>query len=336
MRRVLRIVVGCCLTTAVGLLAVRAVTQQPPGEERIAAGVTAAGLDVSGLTVAEAAARLRDAYGERLEHGAVTVRASGLTWRLTAAKARARLDAAGSAQRALQAGRSAHGAPVDVRLSVAYSKARVERFAGRIDRRLHRKPRNSRLRISLTRVRVTHSRRGRDLDGRRLARAIGRALRDPRTARVLKPKLRRPKPKVTAGKLRRRAAAVITIEQATYTLRLLRDRKVVGRYEVAIGQPGHPTPRGRFAIQSKQVDPVWSVPNSPWAGELAGTTVAGGSASNPLRARWLGIVGGVGIHGTNQAASIGTRASHGCIRMHVSDVIELFDRVPIGAPVLIA
>ena len=331
----LRIFIGCCLALALALFAVKAVAQQPPAVERIANGVTAAGQDVSGLTVAEAAERLQGTFGGRLRHS-ITVRASGLKWRLTPKKARVRFDALASAERALNAGRTAQGSPVDVPLAVDYSKARVERFAGRIDRRLRRKPRDSQLRISVTRVRVSHSRRGRDLDGRRLAREIGTALRDPRISRVFKPKLRRPRPKVTAGKLRRSATTVITIQQATFTLRLFKNLKVVRRYKVAVGQPGYPTPRGRFAIQSKQVNPVWSVPNSPWAGELAGTTVSGGSASNPLRARWMGIVGGVGIHGTNQGASIGTRASHGCIRMHVPDVIELFGRVPLGTPVLIA
>ena len=80
---------------------------------------------------------------------------------------------------------------------------------------------------------------------------------------------------------------------------------------------------------------MWSVPNSPWAGELPGTTVAGGCAANPLKARWMGIADGVGIHGTGEDYSIGSRASHGCIRMHVSDVIDLYPRVPVGTPVLI-
>ena len=78
------------------------------------------------------------------------------------------------------------------------------------------------------------------------------------------------------------------------------------------------------------------MPNSPWAGELQGATVEGGSAANPLKARWMGIANGVGIHGTGEDYSIGTRASHGCIRMHVGDVIDLYPRVPVGTPVLLA
>ena len=89
-------------------------------------------------------------------------------------------------------------------------------------------------------------------------------------------------------------------------------------------------------IGSKQVDPVWSVPNSPWAGELAGTTVEGGTAENPLKARWMGITEGAGIHGTSETYSLGTAASHGCIRMAPGDVIDLFTRVNTGTPVLVA
>ena len=328
------IVIACCLAAA-GVLAVPAAAQPPLPGERIPGGVSAAGVALAGLSVEEAAAKLESVYGQRLMRGTVTVQAADLTWKLKVADAKVRFDALTSAKRALYAGREAVGRPVDVPLAVSYSKRPVERFTRRIDRRLYRATRDSRLRISLRRVRVTHSRRGRDINRSALTKQITAALEDPRIGRVFKPKLRFPRPKVTANKLRRSAATVITIQQSTFTLRLFKNFRVVRTYRVAVGQPGYPTPRGLFAIQSKQVNPVWSVPNSPWAGELAGTTVTGGSAQNPLKARWMGVTGSVGIHGTGQAHSIGTRASHGCIRMHVGDVIALYRRVPIGTPVLI-
>jgi lipoprotein-anchoring transpeptidase ErfK/SrfK len=98
---------------------------------------------------------------------------------------------------------------------------------------------------------------------------------------------------------------------------------------------GLSTPAGQYSIQNKQVDPAWHVPNSAWAGSLAGQVIPGGAPNNPLKARWLGIANGVGIHGTAEDWSIGSRASHGCIRMHVADVKALYPRVPIGTPVLI-
>lgn len=329
-----RFIICCCLAAA-AIVAVPAAAQPPLPGERIASGITAAGLDVSGLTVDEAAVKLQAAFGARLTDGVVTVQAADITWTLKASDAQVTFDMLTSAKRALYAGRDAGGRAIDVPLEVAYSRDVVERFTAQIDKRLSRPARDAQLKISIRRVRVTHSRRGRDIGSKTLARQIGAALADPRVPRVFKPRLISVKPKVTADKLRNSASTVITIEQSSFTLRLFKRLKVVKRYKVAVGQPDYPTPRGLFAIQSKQVNPVWSVPNSPWAGELAGTTVTGGSAANPLKARWMGVTGSVGIHGTGQDYSIGTRASHGCIRMHVGDVIALYKRVPLGTPVLI-
>ena len=52
--------------------------------------------------------------------------------------------------------------------------------------------------------------------------------------------------------------------------------------------------------------------------------------------RWLGIYDGAGIHGTDATYSLGTAASHGCIRMAIPDVIDLYDEVPVSTPVYIA
>lgn len=323
-----------CLLAAVALFAAAPAAAQPPlPGERIPSGISAAGTSLAGLTVDEAAARLNAVHGHRLESGLVTVQAADITWTFKTADAAVQFDELRSAKRALYAGRDAQGAAVDVRLAVTYAKDPVEKFAARIDKRLRRPARNSQLKISLRKVRVTRSKRGRDINQRALAKSIGARLTNPNLGRVLKPKLISVKPKVNANALRRSASTVITIEQRTFKLRLFKRLKLAKTYRVAVGQPQYPTPRGRFSITNKQVNPVWSVPNSPWAGELAGTTVSG--PGNPLKARWMGIVGSVGIHGTGDEASIGSRASHGCIRMRVADVIALFKRVPVGTPVLI-
>ena len=326
-----RLVLGCCVLL-LALAAVPAGATPPLPGELIAAGVTAGGVDVSGLTVDEAAQRLQGTYGARLATD-VLAQAADITFKLKAADAAVTFDTAQSARRALFAGRDAKGAPVDVPLAISHDQAAVKKFADGVDKRLARPARDARLVITLRKVRATHSKPGRDIDATELAKQVGASLDDPRLPRVFAPKLLVTKPKVTPASLRR--STVITISQSTFTLRLFKNLKVRKTYKVAVGQPQYPTPRGRFAIQNKQVNPTWSVPNSPWAGELAGTVVTGGSAANPLKARWMGIANGVGIHGTGEDGSIGTRASHGCIRMHVSDVIDLFPRVPVGTPVLI-
>lgn len=323
------------ITCSASLLAAAPAAATPPlPSERIPAGVTAAGVDLSGMTVSGAEQRLEQ-LRHRLEDGIVTVTAADRNFRLSTARAKVSFDATRTAKRALYAGRDAHGAKVDVDLAVRKSQLAVRHFTAKVGRRLGRPARDSRVIIHTRRVRVTHSRSGRGIGARRLANRIGRALVDPRRSRVFKVRLHKIKPKVNARAARRSAKSVITIDQSSFKLRLFRHTKLVKTYGVAVGQPQYPTPTGRFAIQSKQVNPVWSVPNSPWAGELAGTTVTGGSATNPLKARWMGVVGGVGIHGTGEDGSIGLRASHGCIRMHVSDVVALFDRVSVGTQVLI-
>jgi lipoprotein-anchoring transpeptidase ErfK/SrfK len=63
--------------------------------------------------------------------------------------------------------------------------------------------------------------------------------------------------------------------------------------------------------------------------------IPGGSAENPLKARWLGIYDGAGIHGTDQVGSLGSAASHGCLRMSIPDVIEVYEKIPVGTPIYI-
>jgi lipoprotein-anchoring transpeptidase ErfK/SrfK len=76
------------------------------------------------------------------------------------------------------------------------------------------------------------------------------------------------------------------------------------------------------------------VPNSSWAGSLAGQLIPPGP-QDPLKARWMGFFDGSGIHGTDETSSIGSDASHGCVRMLIPDVIDLYNRVQIGTPVYI-
>ena len=219
--------------------------------------------------------------------------------------------------------------------AISHSHAAVAAFVADIAKQVGKPARDAKIKITLRHIYRQRSQPGRGLDAAATAKAIDAAIDDPAAPRVLHQPLTRVRAKVNANDLARVYNTVITIDQAHFKLRLFKGLKFRKSYGVAVGQPAYPTPRGRFAIQSKQVNPVWSVPNSPWAGELQGTTVEGGSAANPLKARWMGIANGVGIHGTGEDYSIGTRASHGCIRMHVPDVIDLFKRVPVGAPVLI-
>jgi lipoprotein-anchoring transpeptidase ErfK/SrfK len=319
------------LTSAFAIaLAAPAQAQDP----RIAAGVSAAGVDLTGLTLPEAAAALDAAHAATLARP-VLVSSAGRHFSLTPAKIGYRFDALRTARRAFQQGYQPHTGALDVNLYVTYDKKKVTAFARRVIAGVTIRPRDARVHIRLTHISKVPSRRGRTLKLDALKTAIRAALIDPRVSRTVKPKIVRTQPTVTTAGLARRYGTVITIDRSSFRLRLFKRLKVAKTYRVAVGMPAYPTPTGLFSIANKAVNPAWTAPNSPWAGAYANETVPGGSAENPLKARWMGIVNGVGIHGTGVPGSIGTAASHGCIRMTVPDVIDLYPRVPVGTPVLI-
>ncbi len=314
-----------------------------PQEARIAPGVSAGGVDLSDLTAAEAVTKLHGALDAHLARP-VALEVRGKVFRLAAKDAKFVFDADATARAALAAappappakGTGAAAPGTSVPLEVSHSTTAVRAFVGSVARQVSSRPRNATLRITVKHMLVRRSVYGYRLDQTAAYAMVNRALGDASASRKLRKKLTKVRAAVNTNDLSRRYSTVLTVQKSTRTLRLFKNLKISRRYKVAIGQPAYPTPQGLFSIQSKQVNPVWSVPNSPWAGELQGTTVAGGSAANPLKARWMGIVNGVGFHGTSDDASIGTAASHGCLRMHVRDVIDLYKRVPVGAPVLIA
>jgi lipoprotein-anchoring transpeptidase ErfK/SrfK len=323
--RLLLVSLICALT------AVPAASALAADPTNVPQGVSAGGIDLSGATLDEARIRLETGIGGRVNQDLV-LGASGKPWTLKVADAKLQFDALTTAKRALRAKK-----PGEVPLKLSHSRLAVRAFVAGVAAKVARPARDATVKITLRHIYRKRAAHGRALDQKQVAADIDAALDDGVNApRHVHARLVKTSPKVNANDLARIYGTVITVDKAQFRLRLFKHLKFLKSYGVAVGQPAYPTPSGLFHIQDKQVDPVWSVPNSPWAGELQGTTVQGGSAANPLKARWMGIVNGVGIHGTGEDYSIGSAASHGCIRMHVADVKDLFPRVPVGTPVLIS
>jgi L,D-transpeptidase ErfK/SrfK len=140
---------------------------------------------------------------------------------------------------------------------------------------------------------------------------------------------------VVGGNVLNALSGQIVVDIGDLRLYLYRDGKLVKSYPVATGQPAYPTPTGTYSIVNMQKDPTWLPPNSDWAKDAQ--PIPPGT-ENPLGTRWMGTsASGVGMHGVppSEDGSIGTYASHGCIRMHNWDAVDLFDRVVIGMPVII-
>lgn len=113
-------------------------------------------------------------------------------------------------------------------------------------------------------------------------------------------------------------------------------------FPIAVGMSRYQTPILSTTILTRSRRPAWMAPRAAWAGEDAGKTIPFRSPRNPFRARstsgavdgyFLAIGQGVGFHSTPLRSSIGKAASHGCIRMKLEDVRELYEKVPDGTEV---
>jgi len=314
----------------------------------MASGTTIGGVDVSGLTRDEALAKLQRRIGARVGRPA-QVRVAGRTFTLTAQEAGVKVDLDGAVNRAFAAGRGGslpargwreltksaidHQEPAPV----TADSAAVRTFVGRIHAQLARKPQDAALAISVDSVSVTPEKPGRRLAGREdLVARLTDAMVSRAGARTFTARMVEVEPKVTRDSIFDATPVAVTVSRATTTVRVFRRGKLERTYRVAVGEPKYPTPTGQFTVQTKQVDPPWNVPNSEWAGKLAGQTIPGGAPDNPLVARWIGFNGSVGFHGTKSLSSLGSSASHGCVRMSPGDVIDLYERVSVGTPVLVA
>jgi lipoprotein-anchoring transpeptidase ErfK/SrfK len=127
---------------------------------------------------------------------------------------------------------------------------------------------------------------------------------------------------------------LIIIDTAGHLLTLYDREQPLAQYSIACGQPAWPTPVGQWQVVSKQMNPTWINPHSSWSASMPDRI--GPGYNNPLGLRAMALnAAGVLIHGTANDRSIGTSASHGCIRMHMPEVIQLFDMVEVGTPVYI-
>ena len=325
--------------------AVAAYAYDSSRENVIAEGVTVAGVDVGGMDVDQARAVVERRLREPLEQPIAVVRGKR-RFNLSADDAGVQADVPGMVDAALQSSRSGsiisrvtrdlsggeENAEVSAR--VTYDQQAVNRLVNRVAKGIDREARDAE--VSFPSLEKVKEQKGREVKAAVLRRRLAQALTVPGVDRRVTAPVRIKRPKVTQAELADKYPALLVADRANFQLLFYKNLQLVKTYTVAVGAVGFDTPAGLYHIQNKAVDPAWTVPNSDWAGDLAGTVVPGGTAENPLKARWLGIYDGAGIHGTDQTYSLGTAASHGCIRMAIPDVIELYDQVNVGAPIYIA
>jgi lipoprotein-anchoring transpeptidase ErfK/SrfK len=327
------------------LLAVGVWAYDDAQKDRIAPGVTIGGVAVGDRDADSARKIIKREVVEPLQQP-VVVTYEGEDYRLSANRLHSRADVDGMVQEAIDASREgsildrvtryASGGDVDADLKprVTYDKKAVKDFVNELAEAIDQDAVDATVVPSGSRLVKQSGEAGRAVQKREMTNAINDAAQSPGRDQPVEAVVETTKPEITTKELDDAYPRYVYIDRGSYTLRFYRNLKLERSYSIAVGQAGLETPAGLYHVTDKQVNPYWHVPNSAWAGSLAGQVIPPGP-SNPLQARWIGIAEGAGIHGTSDTGSLGSAASHGCVRMSVSDVIELYDKVQYGDPIYV-
>ncbi|HXQ89008.1 MAG TPA: L,D-transpeptidase/peptidoglycan binding protein [Solirubrobacterales bacterium] len=314
-------------------------------KDKIADGVTIGGVDVSGLDEDEAVALVHRKLVAPLR-SSLKVSFDGETWKLTGEQLKIRADIDAAVAEAVEDSqdgglpgrlvRYVSGGEVDESIApeVAYSVPAVNRFVRRVAEDINQEPRNADVEASGDSLTVVAGQPGRKLRDNLLEKDLKAAVLNANAPHTIVAKVHSIAPEVSKKEVAAEYPSYLTLDRSTFTLRLWKNLKLAKTYTVAVGMEGLETPEGLYQIEAMEENPVWNVPESDWAGSLAGQTIPPGP-SNPIKARWMAIYEGAGIHGTEETSSLGSAASHGCVRMSIPDVEELYSQVEVGTPIFI-
>lgn len=310
--------------------------------DRILPGVTVAGVDVGGLSRDAAIAAVQTRLAGQM-HAPITITAGGKSWTTSASALGEQMNVEGAVDEAeaVSGGmgwidrvwhRVRH-TPVGVTIDVGSrsSPDAVGSFVAKIAANTDVTARDAGVNlVGTSKVAFVHARTGLEVDQKGAVRSIRAALAqsDPQVTLPVQ-KLA---PKVTDKTLG--TTVVVRIDENR--LYLYRGFEQIRTYPVATAMPGFTTPVGEWSVIDKQENPTWHnpAPNGWGAGEPA---IIPPGPNDPLGTRALYLnAPGIGIHGTPAAYSVGTYASHGCIRMTISDSEALYPLVPVGTRVIVA
>jgi hypothetical protein len=336
------LVVGLALLVVGGGAAYAAYRYDQAMAGRVLPGVRIAGVDITGMSRAQAIAAVQAAASTQYLDRELEVRARKETWHVTPADLGSTADVAAKVDQALGVDRSFSwparvfhrllDRPIDRAFDLEYSHSNkgVKRFLLAVARSVNVDPSNAEVTFEDGRLRLRKPKSGHELPVRRSQRMLIKAL-DHQGSEVVKFAVRALKPDVGVDDL----GYTIVIRLADLKLYLYDGIKLVKTYPVAAGQPAYPTPQGNWHIVAKAENPTWVNPDPEgWGADLP--KVIGPGPGNPLGTHAMYLdAPGIRIHGTYSASSIGTFASHGCVRMYLGDVENLFSIVPVGTPVYI-
>jgi lipoprotein-anchoring transpeptidase ErfK/SrfK len=309
-------------------------------------GVTVAGHDLGGMTEAQVRTAVEDAVSTPMLR-TLTISGDGKTWTLDP-KGIVTIDADAMVAEAYSPRRQATlaqrlnsqiaGKPLPAEIKPAYTvdPAAIGTWVTQVSTQVDRKPVNATRKIVKYKFDVTTSTPGATVDQAAAVSRVSEALSADAALSSASRDVTLPitvtSPKVVESSFK--TAIIVSLPECK--VRLFDGAKLIKTYSCAPGRAGFPTPQGDFVVDTKLANAPWINPGSDWAKGMPASIPPG--PSNPMGVRKIGInYSGVFFHGipASEYSSIGTHASHGCMRMMPNDVLDLFGRVKVGMPVYI-
>ena len=306
--------------------------------ERLLPGVTIGGVDVGEMSREQAIATLSRESEERLERE-IEIAARDRTWQVSGSELGMTAEVGRVVDRALAANgryswpervfRRTFNRPIDLSTDLRFrpDMARIRSYLEAVAAEVAEDPTNAQVDYEEGQLVLRRPAAGWHLPVKEALRAVRRALAGG--SETVRLPLQRIEPEVKREDL----GHTIVVDLSDLELTLYDGLKLDRTYDVAAGSPSYPTPLGEWEIIDKVENPTWTNPAPDgWGKDLP--LQIGPGPTNPLGTRALYLNSpGIRIHGTSASYSIGSYASHGCVRMLMEDVEELYEIVPIGTTV---
>lgn len=307
---------------------------------RILPGVTVAGVELGGMTPAEAETAVEATLAPALDR-TVTLRGEdGSRWTTTPRELGATTDARAVVAQALAASESPSMAalarmrlfgeslPFVQDVAISYPQQGARAFVDEVAAELHVPDRDAGMNVAGDTFEVVPEQAGQVLDTDAATADLLAALHSGEdqvdlTVHALEPEK-------TTSDFRQ----VLLLRQSQHTLELHQDGQLTHTWNVAVGTSGHRTPSGVYEVTLKRHMPTWVNPSPNGWGRGMPARIGPG-ANNPLGVRALNWnAPAIRFHGTANVDSIGRDASKGCVRLTNTDVVELYDLVDVGATII--
>jgi lipoprotein-anchoring transpeptidase ErfK/SrfK len=308
-------------------------------EGKILPGAAVAGVDIGGMTRDEALKAVQEAIRPQLTRE-LTVTWGEKSWTVTPKELGARSDARSAVDTAVSVSDDTTfvektrmrllgddlGFNRDV--AIKYPRKGALGFVQGLASALDREPRDAEIDYSSGWVEVIKEQEGRTVRVNRSVKDLKAALAGGQSTVDLT--VSTVAPTVTRDAYKQ----VLLVRIGENKLYYYENGKIKREWIVATGLPEFPTPTGEYEITEKRYMPTWVNPSPDGWGADMPTSIPPGP-SNPLGLRALNwSAAAIRFHGTTATYSLGYNASHGCVRMSNEDVIELYDLIEVGTPII--